>query len=407
MAFDKSLWTRQTLAFNSGKIVAQDGMPENGPAIFTYYNLSDTLAQITTANYFAPQVFDLNMLDVIWCQGSDANGFYTVTALNKAAGTVSLTAQSAGSGAVTPEDVQSNVFNIGVDSGTADNYIITLDPPLTAYTEGTYILFSSINQNTVSNPQLNVDGLGSIGIGLMDSSSLVPGDIGAGISIVYIAAGPSAVLLNPFNSSITPRKIQEGVLGYYSDTGATDAYVIGNSTFPNTNSFNPGAIIAFNPSSNNTIGNPTVSANGSTTYPITNMDGTNLVPDDIQNGFLALIYKDSGSNFSLINPRISSPTASLVQSNSYNKSTDSGAADAYVITLVPAPASLVNGMQVSFVPANANATTTPTLNVNGFGTYDIVLSNGAVAAGDIDPSMTAVCVFAPGNKWVLLTPVVS
>ena len=66
---------------------------------------------------------------------------------------------------------------------------------------------------------------------------------------------------------------------------------------------------------------------------------------------------------------------------------DTGAADAYVVTLTPAPSSLTRYLTACFKAANANATTTPTINVNGLGTKTIVSASGAaVAAGAIQAS---------------------
>lgn len=63
---------------------------------------------------------------------------------------------------------------------------------------------------------------------------------------------------------------------------------------------------------------------------------------------------------------------------------DTGAADAYVITLSPAPSTYTTGMVVRFKASAANATTTPTINVNGLGAKTIVKRvNTALVANDI------------------------
>lgn len=58
-------------------------------------------------------------------------------------------------------------------------------------------------------------------------------------------------------------------------------------------------------------------------------------------------------------------TAIQVQNNSVRYAADTGAADAYVITLAPAITAYVVGQVFAFLVANTNATSTPTLAVNG------------------------------------------
>jgi hypothetical protein len=66
---------------------------------------------------------------------------------------------------------------------------------------------------------------------------------------------------------------------------------------------------------------------------------------------------------------------------------DTGAADAYVVTLTPVPSSLTRYLTVCFKASAANATTTPTINVNGLGAKTIVSEGGAaVTAGVIQAS---------------------
>jgi hypothetical protein len=73
-----------------------------------------------------------------------------------------------------------------------------------------------------------------------------------------------------------------------------------------------------------------------------------------------------------------------ILNQSYNYLADSGAADAYVVTLSPAAAAYTTGMVVRFKATNANATTTPTVNVNGLGAKTITKNQGsAMAANDI------------------------
>jgi len=66
---------------------------------------------------------------------------------------------------------------------------------------------------------------------------------------------------------------------------------------------------------------------------------------------------------------------------------DTGSADAYVVTLTPAPTSLTRYLTVCFKASAANATSAPNINVNGLGTKIITGESGAaLATGAIQAS---------------------
>lgn len=72
---------------------------------------------------------------------------------------------------------------------------------------------------------------------------------------------------------------------------------------------------------------------------------------------------------------------------------DTGAANAYVITLATAPSALVAGQMYAFLAGTAN-TTSSTLNINGLGAKAILRSAGtALQAGDIGTSQTIVVIY--------------
>lgn len=89
MAFNDSRWVRQTLAFNSGRVVTDQGN-ENGPALFTYASSTDNMATITAANYFADVVYDLAVGDILMIEASDADGMYMVATVDRDAGTITV-----------------------------------------------------------------------------------------------------------------------------------------------------------------------------------------------------------------------------------------------------------------------------------------------------------------------------
>ncbi len=83
---------------------------------------------------------------------------------------------------------------------------------------------------------------------------------------------------------------------------------------------------------------------------------------------------------------------------------DSGAVNAYVATLSPAIASYSAGLVVRFLPANANTTTNPTLNVNSVGAATITkFGTSALVANDLVTTQIAEVVY-DGTDWELQNP---
>lgn len=82
---------------------------------------------------------------------------------------------------------------------------------------------------------------------------------------------------------------------------------------------------------------------------------------------------------------------------------DTGAANAAVVTLSPAPAALTDGMsiRVKFSYANTGATT---INVNALGAVAIDWDGAALAAGAVEPDSVAELVYdSTGPKWQLIS----
>lgn len=93
--------------------------------------------------------------------------------------------------------------------------------------------------------------------------------------------------------------------------------------------------------------------------------------------------------------------AGQVQDSSFTYAADSGAADAYVITLSPAITAYAAGQEFKFLAGNAN-TGTSTLNVNGLGAKTIKKNVSVnLSAGDIQAS-SIVKVIYDGTNFQLL-----
>jgi hypothetical protein len=103
------------------------------------------------------------------------------------------------------------------------------------------------------------------------------------------------------------------------------------------------------------------------------------------------------------NLRFSIGLAGGITANAINYAPDAQANDTYVITLAPAPAGYVTGMQVIFKAKTAN-TGAATLNVNGLGAKTIVkaVSTG-LSNNDILASMFCMVVY-DGTNFVLMNP---
>lgn len=112
MAFNADRFTRQTLAFNSGLVVLEDSSNENGPALFTYASASDNLATVEAANYFAPVVYDLSVGDVLIVNASDGSNMEVVSAVNRSAGTITISTFTPAGSVGT-----SNIINLAVTTG--------------------------------------------------------------------------------------------------------------------------------------------------------------------------------------------------------------------------------------------------------------------------------------------------
>jgi hypothetical protein len=78
--------------------------------------------------------------------------------------------------------------------------------------------------------------------------------------------------------------------------------------------------------------------------------------------------------------------------------------DSYTATLAPAPDALTSGMAIHIRFGNANATTTPTLAINGLTAKTIVKEgSAALLAGDIPAGHEAILQYN-GTNWVICNP---
>lgn len=96
--------------------------------------------------------------------------------------------------------------------------------------------------------------------------------------------------------------------------------------------------------------------------------------------------------------------AQQVSSGELIYAVDTGAADVYVMTLAPAITAYTTGMEIVTKIANANLTTTPTINANALGAKTIKRENGgALLAGDLPVGYVAHFKY-DGTDMTLLNP---
>lgn len=108
------------------------------------------------------------------------------------------------------------------------------------------------------------------------------------------------------------------------------------------------------------------------TYGDTLIGGTTANAEDVAAEFNAIV---SGLD--------KLPTEAQLKSGQLNYAVDTGAANAYVVTMPQVPLSLYDGYTIQFKAANAN-TTSSTINVNGLGAKSLVNTDGSVLqSGDV------------------------
>lgn len=214
-----------------------------------------------------------------------------------------------------------------------------------------------------------------------------------------VTVGTDSIVWDQFGADINALivSIQNNTYVYCEDTGAADAYVA--TPAPAITAYVEGQVFILDPDNANLTATPTLAVSGLAAKTITNNLGGALVAGDIvASQRLYLLY--DGTNFRLINRNYEK----RIQDESFNYILDTGAADAYVATLVPAVTAYVAGQRLSLKIANANATSTPTVNVNGLGVKTIVRkSSTALAANDLIVGMIADLRY-DGTNFQLLNP---
>lgn len=101
-------------------------------------------------------------------------------------------------------------------------------------------------------------------------------------------------------------------------------------------------------------------------------------------------------------------TSAQVQSSGFNKGTDTGVADAYVVNLSPAITALTDGLLLTFKTFNFNTSTSPTITVNGFTAPVYTIAGLPISVGDFNDGYPSYLIYSTTiSGWMYLNAPVS
>lgn len=169
---------------------------------------------------------------------------------------------------------------------------------------------------------------------------------------------------------------------YAVDSVGTDSYAV--TLTPAPTAYTDGMPVLFKPGTANT-GAATLNVNGLGAKSIRKNYNTALATGDIVAQQRCLVVYDAANDwFQLISwPGVGSATQTEVQTGSLVYSATATGNDAYVATLSPVPAALVNGMTLS-IKLDVGNTGPATLNVNSLGAKALVMGvSTPLVTGDL------------------------
>jgi tail fiber protein gp53 len=275
--------------------------------------------------------------------------------------------------------VQSDYYNFGIDTGSANTYVTALTPALTAYSPGIRISLVVANTNTGAST-LNVNGLGTQNIILTNGNTPSAGDIVLGQIAQFEYDGTNFQILNP-PRLITALQIQDNSFTYSADTGSANAYLATLS--PAIVAYTAGIRISVKIANTNTAAS-TINVNSVGVKSIKLTNGNAINVGDLLSGQIAEFEYD-GTNFQLLNPA-STASQIQVQSSSLVYAASTSSANTYTASLTPALSAYTTGMTVKIKFTHAN-TGAATLNINSVGAASILRDDGSsLVAGDIPAS---------------------
>lgn len=204
--------------------------------------------------------------------------------------------------------------------------------------------------------------------------------------------GKQAIAVPP---GVRPSDIQQEAFVFAVDTGTANNYAASLTPAP---TLVAGSMIMLEIAHTNT-GASTLALNGGAAKAIKKRASVALSGGELLANQIVLMVYD-GTNWQLVGG-VTWATIAAIQQQSHTYADDSGSANAYVVTLSPAPTAIVEGSVVAFKAANAN-TGASTLNVNGNGAVAIKKNGStALASGDIHSGQIILAMF-DGTNWQIV-----
>ena len=206
---------------------------------------------------------------------------------------------SGGGGGVTPQDVQNLAFNVGVDTGAADAYVINLSPAVTSLTLGFTVVFFPANTSLTSSPTIQINALPPKPVIMLDSQSPLPGDFNNFHSIAvcqYDSSSDAFILLTPALSYISLQNAPGAGVGF-SDTGAANAYAGNPIPGVTGGSFTVYTMFA----AHNNTGPSTLSVNSEAPISIVDINNNPLIGGEILANNNYAIVKSGFTKYTLLN----------------------------------------------------------------------------------------------------------
>jgi hypothetical protein len=345
-----------------------------------------------------------------------ANTLTAGSGINITNGAGTITISTSGGGSVTAAEIQQQAFTYAVDTGTADNYIITLSPAPTSYTDGMYVCFVPQNSNTGNVvPSININGLG--GASIFTSAINTPLGAPTPGAAVITANYPIEMVYSAFWSGFIITQINSAFQLY-----GTNNFAIGGNTAAFTITSDPKDTVCFgeNITANNGqyalgVGNGVDVGSGQSVVAIGNTV-TLSISEDVSNAIAVgttLDYSRANQSISVGNTVTNNSPNSFALGSSVsitqfgssnfvlgNGVTISGGNDPLNNFAMGSTVTIGNGSPIENVfnfGSNNTITGTQTF---GFGSNLVLSGNNSVAFGD-GVNSTAANIFASGTGVIV------
>ena len=275
----------------------QGGVPLNGGKLFTY--IAGTTTKLTTYTDATGGTPNTNPIIL------DSNGQCSVWLVPSVSYKLTLSPATDTDPPTNPFWTEDHIVSASPTAlisyapatGTGDAIIASPVPAVGALTDGLLVAVAAAATNTLTNPTLNVSGLGAKTIFKGVGVPLAVGDIVSGLDmlLLYTTGTGEWILLNPMTTVATG-------IRYAVATGTGD--IITATPVPALAALTDGLLIAVGAGASNTITNPTLNVSGLGAKTVYKGAGVALVAGDIASGLdMLLLYVAGGSGaWILLNP---------------------------------------------------------------------------------------------------------